>query len=136
MIEWRRLVTNGLANYLIGVPMNWSRQSKRAALALVTLSLGACQAGHHFAESRGWKIEDQAEARNACLARGAEAFATDNSDASSSAQAVALACKPQTDKLIVLMNQSWDPKVAAAMEKDAEFRAVGYILKARGQGEN
>ncbi len=34
------------------------------------------------------------------------------------------------------MNQTWDPKVTAAMEKDAEFRAVGYILKARGQGEN
>ncbi len=116
--------------------MNWPRQSKRAALVLVTLSLGACAPSYHYAESRGNKIEDQAELRNACLARGAEAFATDNSDASSSALAVALACKPQTDKLIALMNQTWDPKVTVAMEKDAEFRAVGYILKARGQGEN
>ncbi len=49
---------------------------------------------------------------------------------------MAVACKPETDKLIALMDQSWDPKVVQAMEKDAEFRAVGYILKARGQGEN
>ena len=100
------------------------------------LSLGACGASPHYAEFRGGKIDNQAEIRNACLARGAEAFATDNSDASASAGAVALACKPQTDKLIALMNQSWDPNVAAAMQRDAEFRAVGYILKARGQGEN
>ncbi len=124
------------ANFLIGVPMNWSRQSKRAALVLATLSLGGCGVSPQYAEFRSRNVENQAEIRNACLARNAEAFASDSSDASSSASAVALACKPQTDKLIALMNQTWDPKVTAAMEKDAEFRAVGYILKARGQGEN
>ncbi len=71
--------------------MNWSRQSKRAALVLVTLSLGACGASTHYAKRRGGTIDDQAEVRNACLARAAEAFASDNSDASSDAQAGALA---------------------------------------------
>ena len=116
--------------------MNWSRQSKCAALVLVTLSVGACGASPHYAEFRSGKIESQAEIRNACLAKAATAFASDNSEASSSAQAVALACKRETDKLVALMDQSWDPKVVQAMEKDAEFRAVGYILKARGQGES
>ena len=107
-----------------------------SAALVLTLVLGACAPTYHFAEFRSRKIEDQAEALYVCLAKNASAFASDNSEASSSAKAVALACKPLNDQLIALMNLDGDPRVTAAMERDAEFRATGYILKARGQAEN
>ena len=55
-------------------------------------------------------------------------------DAGSVAQAAALACTAETDRLIEVSNRDGDPAVADRIRRDSEFRAMGYVLKARGQG--
>ena len=49
------------------------------------------------------------------------------------AQAAALACAAETDRLIEVSNRDGDPAVASRIRRDSEFRAMGYVLKARGQ---
>ena len=44
-----------------------------------------------------------------------------------------LACSAETDKLIEVSNRDGDPAVADRIGRDSEFRAMGYVLKARGQ---
>jgi hypothetical protein len=39
----------------------------------------------------------------------------------------------ETDKLIEVYNRDGDPAVANRIRRDSEFRAMGYVLKARGQ---
>lgn len=73
------------------------------------------------------------EARDACLAKHAVPYAGDDMDASSIARAVSLSCQAETEKLIAISNLNNDPKVAAAIRQNTEFRATGYVLKARGQ---
>jgi hypothetical protein len=46
---------------------------------------------------------------------------------------VALACSAETEQLVTAANRDGDAKVAAAIRADSEFRARGYVLKARGQ---
>jgi hypothetical protein len=43
---------------------------------------------------------------------------------------------PETQKLVDVSNRDGDPRAAAAIRKDSEFRAMGYVLKARGQVTN
>jgi hypothetical protein len=71
--------------------------------------------------------------RDAGLAKNAAADGTMSLDASSVAQAAALACTAETDKLIEVSNRDGDPSVANRIRRDSEFRAMGYVLKARGQ---
>ena len=78
-------------------------------------------------------IEKSYEARDACLAKNAAADGTMSLDAASVAQAAALACTTETDKLIEVSNRDGDPAVASRIRRDSEFRAMGYVLKARGQ---
>ena len=78
-------------------------------------------------------IDKSYEARDACLARNAAADGTMSLDASSVAQAVALACSAETDKLIAASDTSGDAKVANQIRQDSEFRALGFVMKARGQ---
>jgi hypothetical protein len=56
-----------------------------------------------------------------------------NSHPDTLARAIALACSPETEQLVAVANRDGDSKVAAAIRKDSEFRARGYVLKARGQ---
>ncbi|MEA2853258.1 MAG: hypothetical protein QOE02_3277, partial [Rhodospirillaceae bacterium] len=49
------------------------------------------------------------------------------------AHAIALACLPETEQLVSAANRDGDAKVAAAIRQDSEFRARGYLLKARNQ---
>lgn len=71
--------------------------------------------------------------RDSCLSRNASADITTDSDAATIARAIALACSDETDKLVAAINRDGDTKVTAAIRQNTEFRAMGYVLRARGQ---
>ena len=104
----------------------------RPALVLPVLLLAACGTTNGDGR-RTANIDNSYKVRDACLARNASADDISNSDPSTLAQAVALACLPETEQLVAATNRDGDAKVAAAIRKDSEFRAMGYVLKARGQ---
>ena len=79
------------------------------------------------------RIDKSFAARDACLARNATADDISKSDPATLARAIALACAPETQKLVEVSNRDGDPRAAAAIRKDFEFRAMGYVLRARGQ---
>ncbi|MBY0323625.1 MAG: hypothetical protein K2X72_33215 [Reyranella sp.] len=108
----------------------------RIAVVLVALLLGGCAGAYHTSSDGRLqtRIDDSYKARDACLAKNANADGTMSLDAGSVAQAAALACTAETDKLIEVSNRDGDPAVANRIRQDSEFRAMGYVLKARGQG--
>jgi hypothetical protein len=110
----------------------------RIALVFVTLLLSACAGAYHTPSDGRLtsRIDKQYAARDACLAKNATADDISNSDAATIARAMALACAPETEKLIEISNRDGDPTVANAIRKDSEFRAMGYVLRARGQASN
>jgi hypothetical protein len=104
----------------------------RAAFALLVVLLSAC--GTTTGDGRRTaNIDKSYKARDACLARNAGADDISNSDPATLARAVALACSPETEQLVTATNRDGDDKVAAAIRKDSEFRARGYVLKTHGQ---
>lgn len=107
----------------------------RIALVLAVLLLGGCSGAYHTPSDGRLqtRINDSYKARDACLAKNAAADGTMSLDAASVAQAAALACSPETDRLIEVTNRDGDPVVANRIRQDSEFRAMGYVLKARGQ---
>ncbi|CAN5923577.1 hypothetical protein BH11PSE3_BH11PSE3_25480 [soil metagenome] len=110
----------------------------RLLLVLMVLSLSAC-AGAYHTPSDGrlqTRINDAYAARDACLARNATGEGTMGANAATVAQAVALACTAETDKLVDVSNRDGDPKVAIAIRRDSEFRARGFVAKARSQASN
>jgi hypothetical protein len=108
------------------------RLCMRPALVFLVLLLSAC--GNTTGDGRRTaNIDKFYKARDACLARNAAADDISNSDPATLARAVALACSPETEQLVVAANRDGDAKVATAIRQDSEFRATGYILKARGQ---
>ena len=108
----------------------------RIALVFVVLLLGACE-GSFFQVSdigRKTRIDKSYQARDHCLARNAAAEGTAGEDARTLAHAIAMACAPETEKLIgATTPYGGDAKVASAIRRDSEFRAMGFVLKARGQ---
>ena len=107
----------------------------RLALVLLVPLLSACT--YTTGDGRRTaKIDKSYVARDACLARNAAADDISNSDPATLARAVALACTPETEKLIGVSNRDGDPRAASAIRKDSEFRAMGYVLRARGQVSN
>jgi hypothetical protein len=111
----------------------------RTALIFLALLLGACAEGTYTSPSDGrltTRIDRSFAARDACLARNAGADDISNSDPATIARAIALACAPETEKLVEMSNRDGDPRVASAIRKDSEFRAMGYVLRARGQVSN
>jgi hypothetical protein len=108
------------------------RLCMRPAFVLLVLLLSAC--GNTTGDGRRTaNIDKFYKARDACLARNAAADDISNSDPATLAHAVALACLPETEQLVMAANRDGDVKVATAIRQDSEFRARGYILKARGQ---
>lgn len=109
-----------------------------ALVPVVVLLLGGCASAYHTPSDGRLqtRINDSYKARDACLAKNAAADGTMSLDANSLAQAAALACTPETDKLIEVINRDGDPVVASRIRKDSEFRAIGYVLKARGQSSS
>lgn len=78
-------------------------------------------------------IDKSYEARDTCLARNAAADGVSTTDPATLAHAAALACSAETDKLISVSDLGGDAKVAASIRQDSEFRALGFVMKARGQ---
>jgi hypothetical protein len=110
----------------------------RFVLVAVVLLLSGCAGAYHTSSDGRLqtRIDDSYKARDACLAMNAAADGTLSLDAGSVAQAAALACTTETDKLIEVSNRDGDPVVANRIRQDSEFRAMGYVLKARGQSSN
>jgi len=119
--------------------MKATRTSLQAAMVLLPVLLGGCEAassmsGAGLSDPKLMKsINDAYEARDNCLVANihlADAFASAQSLA---AQATA-SCQTQTDVLNALSNPHGDPRITSAIQKDSSFRAMGYVMKARGQG--
>ena len=107
----------------------------RFSVLLVVLLITACE-GSFFRSGdvgRTARIERTYEARDACLARSAGADGVGTTDAATLADAAAMACASETEKLVEAANPGNDAKVAAAIRKDSGFRAMKYVLQARGQ---
>jgi hypothetical protein len=107
----------------------------RYVLVLVVLLLAACEGSFVRPGDLGRKvnIDKSYEARDACLSRNAAADGTRAADAETLAHAAAMACAAETNKLIAASDLSGDARVAAAIRQDSEFRALGFVMKARGQ---
>ena len=110
----------------------------RTAPVFLALLLSACAGAYHTSSDGRLqtRIDKSYEARDACLARNAAADVIGNADAGTIARAAALACAPETEKLVEVSNRDGDPRVANAIRKDSEFRAMGFVLRARGQASN
>jgi hypothetical protein len=119
--------------------MQGAKSSIVAAAVLLPLLLGACEQASSW-KAGGWtnpalmhKINRAYEARDACLSRHVVPADANNSSAQAIGAAAALSCQSETNELISLSNPYGDPRVSAAIRRDSEFRAVGFVLKARGQ---
>jgi hypothetical protein len=111
----------------------------RTAPVLLVLLLSACAEGTYHSPIDGrlqTKIDESYAARDACLSRNAGADDISSSAPATIARAVALACAPQTEKLVEVSNRDGDPRVAGAIRKDSEFRAMGFVLRQRNQVSN
>ena len=105
-------------------------------LLLSALLLGACEGSFVRPENLGQKVslEKQYAARDACLVRNADADAGSSADAETVAHNVATACAAETEKLVAASDRGdADPKVAQQIRKDTEFRALKFVMRARGQ---
>ena len=110
----------------------------RIAVVLLALPLGAC-VGAYPTPSDGrlkTRIDTAYKARDTCLATNAAGETAASLDSAAAARAVALACIPETESLVEVSNRDGDPRVAEAIRNDSEFRAMGYVLRARGQVTN
>lgn len=105
----------------------------RPALVLLVLLLGACSTSTTGDGKRTSRIDESYAARDACLVRNVAGDDAGNADPATIARVVAQACATETEKLVETANRDGDVKVADAIRKDSEFRAMGYVLKARGQ---
>lgn len=111
--------------------MGWMRY----VLMVCVLLLAACEGSFVRPGDLGRKvnIDKSYEARDACLSRNAAADGTGTTDPETLARAAAMACSAETDKLISASDVSGDTKVAAKIRQDSEFRALGFVMKARKQ---
>ncbi len=119
-----------------------SGSSRTVVLIALALSLGACSRDLMF-EGNEYsnpvqvnRIKKLYMARDACLAKNAVPGDSTYGDAATVAKAVALACTPETDRLIVASNPDRDPKVAQSIRNDSEKRAVHYVMRAAAYGGN
>jgi hypothetical protein len=104
----------------------------------VALALTACAGAYHTpSDGRlSSRINNAYAARDACLVKNASSDLGLSLDAAQAARAVMLACVPETEKLVEISNRDGDPKVADAIRRDTEFRAMGCVLRARGEVTN
>jgi hypothetical protein len=106
----------------------------RIALLILPLLLTACE-GSFFSAGDRWRsprIDEAYAARDACFAKQANAEGN-NSDPSAAARAVVDACSTETEKLVEIANRDGDSKVAANIRENSEYRAMHYVMRARGQ---
>lgn len=107
----------------------------RFVLVFAVLLLGGCEGSFFQVSDLGRKtqIDRTYVARDSCLARNAAADGAMSEDAATLAHAIAMACAPETEKLVAASTADGDAKIALAIRRDSEFRAMGFVLKARGQ---
>lgn len=79
------------------------------------------------------KIDEAYAVRDACLSRNATSESASIQDAAAAAHALAEICAPETEKLVQVANRDGDSKVAANIRENSQFRAMGYVLRVRGQ---
>ena len=106
----------------------------RIAVVFLALLLGACE-GSFFSVGDRWhspRVSEAFAARDACLARYA-AESNGIEEVTEAARDVAQDCAAETEKLVEISNRDGDAKVAANIRENSQFRATGYVLKARGQ---
>jgi hypothetical protein len=106
----------------------------RTLILVALLSLAACSVNSQYSEP--WTVKAVGktyEARDACLQREAAPYAGDSADTSSIGRIISANCQAETEALIASSNPHRDPAVTAAIRQDSDFRATGYVLKARGQ---
>lgn len=105
----------------------------RRAFVLVVLLVTACEGSFVRPEDLGRKVEinKSYEARDTCLKHKAAA-ATAGADPATLASSAALACQGETDRLIMAANPDRASKVTASIRQDTQFRAMKYVLQARG----
>lgn len=110
-----------------------------AAAPLLALVLAACDQPSAL-RATGWsdpalmhKINAAYAARDTCLERHVVPADANNSSAQAIAAAAALSCQSQTNALIAVSNPYGDPRVTASIVRDSDFRALRFVLKARGQ---
>ena len=104
-------------------------------LILPLLLLGGCERSFvslgNTARTAG--TERAYEARDTCLQKNAAADSASSGDNQAIAHTVAAACSAETEKLVTATNSGGDAKVADAVRKNSEARAMKYVLQARGQ---
>jgi hypothetical protein len=109
----------------------------RSALVILPLLLllGGCEGSFFQVGSLGKKtsIDRAYQARDACLEKNAAADTAGSVDNQIAAHAVAAACAPEIEKLVAATNSGGDAKVADAVRKNSDARAMKYVLQARGQ---
>jgi hypothetical protein len=116
------------------MPMVISAPCLAAALMLVA----ACDGFHAGYISAGGApagtardIDTTYAERDACLARNATERALAGAAIRARAQALALACAAETERLITASSRG-DTAVARAIRDDTEFRALGFVLRTQG----
>lgn len=120
--------------------MQATRTTLSVTLVLLPLMLGGCEAassmrGAGLSDPKLMKsINDAYEARDNCLVANIHLADVNNASAQSLAGTAAASCQTQTDVLISLSNPTSDPRITAAIQRDSSFRALGFVMKARGQG--
>ncbi len=107
----------------------------RFFVVCLVLLLPGCEQSFFMVGDKGREasIARLSEARDNCLSRNAAADITTDRDAATIARAVALSCGEETERLVAAINRDGDAKVTSAIRQNAEFRAMGYVLRARGQ---
>ena len=110
------------------------------APSLLVLSLGACNTvsvfkGAGYSDVRlAERIDKAYAARDACLAKNAVPSSAGQADVASVAQAVSLACLPETNQLVAVTNPYQDPHITQEIMKDTDAKAVRYVRLANGEG--
>jgi hypothetical protein len=107
----------------------------RFAVVPLVLLLGACE-GSFISVGDRWhtpRIEEAYTARDACLARNAVTENQTTADPTAAARVVAQACAGEIEKLVEISNRDGDSKVAANIRQNSQFRAMAYVMRARGQ---
>ena len=104
------------------------------ALLPLAATLAACEGSFVHPENIGLQLQIQKsyQARDNCLKTHATSGGTASEDVALVAHATALACQSETDKYIAAANTDRDVKVTAQIREDTEFRAMKYVMKARG----
>ena len=131
------------AKYVEGTAMTFREPSRLTVLAPSLIALLLAPAippvfkGAGFSDPRlAGRIERAYEARDKCLAKNAVPSGGGEAGVSSVAEAVSLACLPETNQLIALTNPHQDPRVTQEIMRDSDAKAVRYVLLARGESVN